>query len=108
METRITGIDQIRKLVESDNKVTRFTIRRNVDELLSNEFMQRYTRFWSFTEMQSAFKLKYGVELTSNLLHSEIFDKFIEDNSKFKVWRELLSKASEIHMSKLVRKAMFI
>ncbi|MEO6728854.1 MAG: hypothetical protein ABIM99_02935 [Candidatus Dojkabacteria bacterium] len=105
METR-TGIDQIRNFV-SFNNVTKKPVRKlNVHSQITNEFMQKHTNFWSVEEMEQEFKDTYGVELTNMLLDSEIFNKFLIDNSHFKMWRELLNKASEIHMNSLVRKAI--
>lgn len=107
MQTRLTGIDQIKSILGSRRNSSQRSIRQ-IQTLLSNEFMQRNTRFWSVDEMQKEFKKVYGVELTTTMLGTEIFNKFIEENSKFKKWRELLNRANEINMNRLVRRAISI
>ncbi|MFS8131054.1 MAG: hypothetical protein ACMG57_03675 [Candidatus Dojkabacteria bacterium] len=104
---RLTGIDQIKRYTETNDYSTRRPVARlHVQTLLTDDFMRANTRFWSVEEMEDEFKQQFGVDLTNSILSTEIFNKFIKDNSRFRMWRELLSKAGEINMSRVVRRAV--
>jgi len=103
---RLTGVDQIKRYSGLNNGSIKPAPRLHVQTLLTDDFMRANTRFWSVEEMEDEFKQQFGVPLTNGILDTEVFNKFIKDNSRFRMWRELLSKAGEINMNRVVRRAV--
>jgi len=74
------------------------------DELFSQSFMTKYTKFESINEMVNKSPFKVESEEDFKNIPDTGWDKYVRENTSFQSWGAMYSKATEEYLGKQVKK----
>lgn len=96
MSFKIKGLNEFQKELKKLSDNARNISKENVvsfDELFIDSFMQKFTKFPTINE----FIEKSGFDFTQlELIHDSELDEFVNNNTNFSDWQEMLNEASEL------------
>lgn len=69
-------------------------------ELFTSSFMRKYTNFASFDSLLASGGFHAETSEEFEAIPEELLDKHISATTRFKSWKEMLGKASELYVSK--------
>ena len=102
MNISINGLDDIQKnfdelqkklnSIEGEHKVP-------IVELISTEFMKRYTNFQSIEEMMKEGGIDIESASESQIESNTAWNEFVSKNTEFNSWKEMLVVAGEKYIS---------
>jgi len=104
-KTTIKGLDKLqRQLDELQRKVEKASGTREVpiDELLTPDFMLRFTNFASAQAMFDESGLDFETQAEFDALPADQLDAFIAANTQFDTWDELIAAAGTEYVQKLL------
>lgn len=104
-KSSIKGLDKLqRELKKLEKKAEQLGGTRQVpiEELLTPEFMQRFTRFGSVDDMfdQSGFPVETEQDIEA-LVHTAEWDAFVATNTQFPTWEDIIGQAGQEYISRL-------
>lgn len=67
-------------------------------ELFHERFMKSNTRFENIQEFFDAFPIKFQTQEEWNAIEDAVKDEFVESNTDFKTWAEMMKKAATEHI----------
>ncbi len=105
----IKGLDEIQNnLNRLTNEFEKFSGPQAVtlNDLFPHEFMSKHTRFASIDELLKKSPFKVESEEDFKDIPEEAWDVYVRENTPFKSWAEMQSKAAEEYFGKNVQKAM--
>lgn len=75
-------------------------------DILTDSFIQKKTPFLNLADLfdKAGFKVESNADLEA--IPDEIIDKFIQDNSEFKSFQEMLGAAGKEYMSNIIFKGL--
>lgn len=103
-KTTIKGLDKLqRQLDELQRKVEKASGTHEVpiEELLTPDFMLRFTNFSSAQEMFDASGLDFETQEDFDALPVDQLDAFIAANTQFNTWDELVAAAGTEYVQRL-------
>lgn len=95
-EIDTSGFDELMdkfEELEGSNKVT-------LNELFPEEFMKNYTEFKDLDELQEESDFEIDSEEDFKNIPDEDWDEFIDENTEFSSWEEMLSKGTKLWTKK--------
>ena len=98
MDISIDGLDDLQKKIKDLQKRAKALDGENLVplvDLLTIEFLNRYTSFSSVEELFEASGFKVDNTEDFEKIPNDEWDEFISKNSIFKNWEEMLEKAGE-------------
>lgn len=105
MKMEIEGLDKLQKEIEDLKKNIEEHEEETVslDELLNQEFMQKYTQFSDFDEMIDSSKFEIETQDDfDDLFENEDWDDYVIDTTKFKDWEEMMQTAETERLEKIL------
>ena len=95
MSREIDGLDELKnKFDELENKADDLDGENEVkfDELFNPDFMKKYTNFISIDEMFEKSSFEVNSEEDFEEIPEEELDEYVNNNTKFSTWEEMLQK----------------
>lgn len=92
------GFDKLEKSLDNLGKTISSVPKQqsvSLSAILTLSFMSKNTRFSSLKDMEQAFEKKHGKELTAETLSTPEWETFIQENTSFECWSDLVSKAGQ-------------
>lgn len=105
----IKGLDEVQKnLKRLTNEIEKISGPQNVsfNDLFPHDFMSKHTQFASINEMVTKSPFKVESEEDFKNIPDEAWDVYVRENTSFKSWAEMQSKAAEEYFGKKVQKAI--
>lgn len=103
MSFKIEGLDKLQKQLKQMEKGAKELEKNNqipFSDLFTHSFMLKHTNFSSFDELLEAGNFIVNSQEDFEAIPNAEFDVHISANTSFKKWEDMLSKATEIYITK--------
>jgi len=97
------GLDKLQKKFEQMQKAAKElekTKTVSFNELFTSSFMKKYTKFSTIDEFFEAAKFVINSQEDFEAIPDEELDAHVKNSTAFSSWEDMLSKATEIYISK--------
>jgi hypothetical protein len=102
------GFSPERTSYKLTNEIEKISGPQNVsfNDLFPPSFMIKHTKYASIDEMVTKSQFKVENEEDFRNIPDEAWDVYVRENTPFKTWAEMMSKAGEEYVGKKVQKAI--
>ncbi|WP_218915171.1 hypothetical protein [Caldanaerobius polysaccharolyticus] len=103
MDFKIEGLDKLQKKFEQIQKAAKElekTKTVSFNELFTSSFMNKYTNFSTIDEFFEAGKFVINSQEDFEAIPDKELDAHVKNSTVFSSWNDMLSKATEIYISK--------
>lgn len=98
---KVSGTTNFSSQIEAyTNKLKQLeSISLGVDEVMTDDFIQRNTRFDNFDSFMDESGFEYKTQEQFEAIPDELMDEYVSKNSSFKSWSDMFSAAIQIFVN---------
>jgi hypothetical protein len=105
MSVKIKGFDELTKSLKQMDKTLKNLDGKQMpfNDLFTKSFMEKYTSVSSFDEFLLKGNFKVDSQSDFESIPDDVFDAYVSSNTSFKSWNDMLEKATDQYLSKLLK-----